>query len=66
MKDDDQQQHNKEGTARARKRTVILDRPGVIACGDYQAGKEYEVDAEVARRLVSVKGFRYTTTNQED
>jgi hypothetical protein len=36
---------------------VRLTRPGVVACGPYQAGIVYEVEAEEARRLVEVKGF---------
>lgn len=37
---------------------VILDAPGIVACGDYRAGVVYEVDAEEAKRLIEVKGFR--------
>lgn len=38
-------------------RFVRLNAPGVIACGDYQAGQVYEVDAEEAERLIGHKGF---------
>jgi len=37
---------------------VILDRPGVLACGEYRSGVVYEVDAATAKRLIDVKGFR--------
>lgn len=36
---------------------VRLDRPGVIACGEYRAGVVYEVTPEEAARLVEAKGF---------
>lgn len=37
---------------------VIMDRPGVRACGDYLAGEVYSVDPATAKRLIEVKGFR--------
>jgi hypothetical protein len=37
-------------------------RPGVLACGQYLAGKEYDVDAEEAQHLVEAKGFEYVGT----
>lgn len=36
---------------------IRLIRPGALACGPYQAGVTYEVEAEEARRLVEAKGF---------
>ena len=38
--------------------SVRLERPGVKACGAYQAGEIYEVSAEEAERLVNLKGFK--------
>lgn len=40
---------------------VILDRPGVLACGPYRAGQVYEVGGKEAERLIRVKGFRPAT-----
>ena len=37
---------------------VILNRPGVKACGPYQAGQAYDVPADEAERLIKVKGFK--------
>jgi len=47
---------------------VRLDRPGVLRCGPYEAGKVYRVDGETltnaeAHRLVKHKGF--TEINEE-
>lgn len=42
--------------------TVMLPegaRPGVKRCGPYVPGREYEVDAVEAYRLVKAKGFVY-------
>lgn len=37
---------------------VKLERPGIQRCGEYEAGKEYELeDAALATHLVHVKGF---------
>lgn len=50
-------------------RVVQLDRPGVLACGPYVAGKAYSVPVAEAERLVRVKGFRYvdrTNSNAAD
>lgn len=48
------------------KKKVILERPGVKACGQYEAGKVYDVEAEEAERLIKVKGFRLATKADED
>ncbi len=36
---------------------VRLDRPGVLACGPYRAGEEYELPVEEAERMIRDKGF---------
>ena len=45
---------------------VILDRPGVRACGEYRAGEIYDIkDEKVAKRLIDAKGFRRATKDDE-
>jgi hypothetical protein len=39
---------------------VRLVAPGVLACGPYRAGQDYEVPSDEAARLVGRKGFVYT------
>lgn len=51
----------------AKKQTVVkvvFRQAGAIACGDYIAGKIYEVTSSEAKRLVDVKGFELV--NDED
>ena len=38
---------------------VRLVAPGVLACGPYRAGQDYEVPTAEADRLVAAKGFVY-------
>lgn len=38
----------------------VKTRPGLVACGNYRVGKEYEVSVDEAARLVRYKGFEAT------
>jgi hypothetical protein len=40
-------------------------RPGLQNCGAYAPGKEYEVGAAEAVRLVDVKGFEFVTKTDD-
>ena len=40
-------------------------RPGLRACGDLLVGRAYDVSAEDAARLVSLKGFEFTSAAAE-
>lgn len=44
---------------------VVLNKPGVKACGNYLAGKVYSVSSQEAKRLTEVKGFTQVTPSQE-
>ena len=43
---------------------VTLARPGAVACGDYLAGKPYEVEAGEGKRLIEIKGFKEITAEE--
>lgn len=48
------------------KQKLILDRPGVKACGPYEAGVVVTIDDDKeAERLIKVKGFRKATPADE-
>lgn len=40
---------------------VLFDTPGVARIGPYERAVKYHVESVEAERLVSVKGFTYTT-----
>lgn len=45
---------------------VKLVQPGVVACGRFTAGVEYDVSEGEAERLVAHKGFQIVKRKKED
>jgi hypothetical protein len=47
-------------------RVRLPDNLGVRACGRYQAGVEYEVDADEAERLIKTKRFERVSNDEQE